>query len=102
MLSFMRTRKRRASALEAPSTPVKAKPMAPIVDNAEFHDGLGAVSPPVTPIKGTPVRVDPVIKVRSFSVCAIFARHGGARVRIALAIVFFSLWFKAFYSDALD
>ena len=88
MLAFTRARKRSASALDAPSTPVKAqRSMAPIVDNAEFHDGLAAVSPPVTPIKGTPVRVDPVIKVRVVRSCAICARLSEASGRIARAIV---------------
>ena len=88
MLAFTRARKRSASSLDAPSTPVKAqRSMAPIVDNVEFHDGLAALSPPVTPIKGTPVRVDPVVKVRFVRSCAICARLIEASGRNARSIV---------------
>ena len=54
MLGVFRARKPRD--VRAPSTPVKRKM------SSTGDDRANETSAPVTPIKGTPVRVDPVVK----------------------------------------
>ena len=59
MFGVFRSRKPRDAS--APSTPVKRK-MSTRDDDVVGDDRADETSAPVTPIKGTPVRVDPVVK----------------------------------------